>query len=890
MRDTEQAIANLVAKVEQLEKRQNQLKNYVLRLKTQFTHFQGQFQQRPELETLHTLQEQYQQLAQIFAEPGDLSLSETETASSSPFPLFNLDGTETPLNPAETEGDGEELDNLDHLENLDAFTNFEDLEAAYDLEAGLSLEELKILGLEADGDYGDGQETSDEDFDGDPGALDPDLGLEPLDLDSDRLDGLGALDDDDPLESLALDSGEAELMDFAMAGDLESDADPSFDGTPSEDLHTMDLDGEDLVAEDLDEDLDLDLEPAIGELSPETLAILAEDTPVGDRPAIQRENPIEGEMANGDSPKTLPETEALPGREMSLDLELSEADPRETLAMAAPESSVFTPELPEAPELLEPLNHLDSRDYLEVEPDVEPMDFTDEELPPPPEDFSLSSELDLSAIAPDVLELTAPPLALDDDGQVAESFQEVAPSEFTFVREPQTPENSPETPKAEFLEGDRPELPRGEREMVVPVTESPEAPQDPADREGEGNGTTAELSPPDLSVDVLETKIKERELRFVGLRLQGLDLQKSDLSYCYFDDSDLSHGNLEKTTLRETTFKGSRLAHSNFRRAHFYRTQFLGAHLVGANFSHSILEQVNFSQAHCPGADFSEADLSFRVRWDGGDFTAANFFRANLRRVKFPAISFRGANLRQANLMGADLSAVDLTDATLEDAIYSDRTVFPPDFQPVGAHLIQPQANLAGANLSGINLKGVNLIGANLAGANLSHSNLNRSDLSEANLRGALLHHAFLEAQFLEACLENADLHQANLQNANLTGANLQGANLQNANLKYSNFTTADLRGANFQNTDSYRANFNGANLEGIDLEGVDFEGDLSGANLQNANLKGVNLSYLDLSWANFSGADLTGVNFRKANVDNANFQGAIGRDLPQEDNPLGKS
>lgn len=83
-------------------------------------------------------------------------------------------------------------------------------------------------------------------------------------------------------------------------------------------------------------------------------------------------------------------------------------------------------------------------------------------------------------------------------------------------------------------------------------------------------------------------------------------------------------------------------------------------------------------------ADFSGADLEW-AELGGADLSWANLAGADLSRANLQGADLRGTDLRRARLDGANLDTTDLSEADFRDAHYTGDTIWPPNFDPVGA-------------------------------------------------------------------------------------------------------------------------------------------------------------------------------------------------------------
>ncbi len=179
-------------------------------------------------------------------------------------------------------------------------------------------------------------------------------------------------------------------------------------------------------------------------------------------------------------------------------------------------------------------------------------------------------------------------------------------------------------------------------------------------------------------LDLVPYVDKDREnANEVSLHLRG-----RDLTYAYFDRSDLHRADLTGAKLNYAS-----MSKTNLSRARMRSAQLIGVNLEGANLAHADLSFAKITQANLKKTELQCANLYFSTIVD-----------SDLSNAKMP-----GSNLHNATLQASNLG----------------------------------QVNLQGSNMIFASLQISNFLKANLQGANLSGANLTGSDLSETLLQGS---------------------------------------------------------------------------------------------------------------------------------------------------------
>ncbi len=151
--------------------------------------------------------------------------------------------------------------------------------------------------------------------------------------------------------------------------------------------------------------------------------------------------------------------------------------------------------------------------------------------------------------------------------------------------------------------------------------------------------------------------------------------------------------------------------------AYFDRSDLHRADLTGAKLNYASMNETNLSRARMRSADLTGVNLE-RANLAHADLSLAKIYNANLKQTRMQC-----ANLYFATIVGSDLSNAKLSGSNLH-------------YASVQASNLR-QTNLQGANIIFASLQVSDLLKANLQGANLSGADLTGTDLSEALLQGA---------------------------------------------------------------------------------------------------------------------------------------------------------
>ena len=160
-------------------------------------------------------------------------------------------------------------------------------------------------------------------------------------------------------------------------------------------------------------------------------------------------------------------------------------------------------------------------------------------------------------------------------------------------------------------------------------------------------------------------------------------LNRSDLEKQYisgkrsFYQANLEQVDLENMFLSRIEMKQANLNYANLN----------NADLSDADLAQSFLIGTQLDKAHLSGIDLTQANLT-QAKFTKSILNQANFAEACLEEACLIGAALIGANFAKANLSGASLLGANLSGANFEGAFYDSKTVFPPDFDPVGKKMI----------------------------------------------------------------------------------------------------------------------------------------------------------------------------------------------------------
>ncbi|MCP4936642.1 MAG: pentapeptide repeat-containing protein [bacterium] len=236
-------------------------------------------------------------------------------------------------------------------------------------------------------------------------------------------------------------------------------------------------------------------------------------------------------------------------------------------------------------------------------------------------------------------------------------------------------------------------------------------------------------------MDLVPYLDKDREdANEVSLHLRG-----RDLTYAYFDRSDLHRADLTGAKLDFASMSETNLSHARMRSA-----RLTGVNLERANLAHADLSLVKFYNANLKNTGMQCANLYF-----------ATIIGSDLSNAKLPGSNLHYATLQASNLGQADLQGSNMVFASLQLS----------DFLKV---------NLQGANLSGANLTGANLSEARLQGADMGLTTILGTNFALAQIwqtkppldtRIRLQNHATISFQSLDSSEETKHYIDSSCQN-----------------------------------------------------------------------------------------------------------------------------
>jgi uncharacterized protein YjbI with pentapeptide repeats len=169
-----------------------------------------------------------------------------------------------------------------------------------------------------------------------------------------------------------------------------------------------------------------------------------------------------------------------------------------------------------------------------------------------------------------------------------------------------------------------------------------------------------------------------------GVNVKGARLpQKSDLSYFFFDNSQLDyvaipadskligiricHSDLrgafmDEVNLSYSDLSGSALERITLRKATLIKARFIGSRLACANLIKVVAKEASFNRAKLRKALFSGAKLK-KANFGYADLRESNLNEADLSEVDFGSADLSRASFKDAKLNGAKLYKADLTNA-----------------------------------------------------------------------------------------------------------------------------------------------------------------------------------------------------------------------------------
>lgn len=156
--------------------------------------------------------------------------------------------------------------------------------------------------------------------------------------------------------------------------------------------------------------------------------------------------------------------------------------------------------------------------------------------------------------------------------------------------------------------------------------------------------------------------------------------------------------NLSSTDLRDADLIGANLMRANLTGTNLSSANLNGVILTGAALSGADLSNARLKRASLRDADLSFANLHGAMLHDAylcyTDFRNADLYRADLRNADLSGAKLVDAQLISTNLSGANLSDANLWNAKLQranfqNAEYNRNTIWPADFDPQAAGVIE---------------------------------------------------------------------------------------------------------------------------------------------------------------------------------------------------------
>ena len=185
---------------------------------------------------------------------------------------------------------------------------------------------------------------------------------------------------------------------------------------------------------------------------------------------------------------------------------------------------------------------------------------------------------------------------------------------------------------------------------------------------------------------------QKRQLLISQLTSKSVDISTNAIEEIVRNDWHVD-GSMSNTFLGKLNLPSAEINLANFENSELVEANFKDASLYRSNMQWALLQRANFTNADLSFSDLSYADLIDCI------LINVNLFHANLFRSHLGSANLIHANLMDSNLEGADLFRADLRGANLEnanlkntnlrDAIFNSKTLFPYDFNPNEAGMIE---------------------------------------------------------------------------------------------------------------------------------------------------------------------------------------------------------
>lgn len=152
-------------------------------------------------------------------------------------------------------------------------------------------------------------------------------------------------------------------------------------------------------------------------------------------------------------------------------------------------------------------------------------------------------------------------------------------------------------------------------------------------------------------------------------------------------------GSLNNISLYKANLPGVELNLASFENSDLVEANFQGARLYSVNMKWAILQRANLTNADLSFSNLSDADLT-NIVLAGANLFHTIFVRAHMEVADLKDADLRDADLEGADLFGADLRGANLKNANLKQTLlktarYNSKTIFPNEFNPTEAEMIE---------------------------------------------------------------------------------------------------------------------------------------------------------------------------------------------------------
>lgn len=383
-------------------------------------------------------------------------------------------------------------------------------------------------------------------------------------------------------------------------------------------------------------------------------------------------------------------------------------------------------------------------------------------------------------------------------------------------------------------------------------------------------------------------RVVARDADFSGSQLPNVDLQYADIRGADFSDAVLVGVVLKRVDMTGAKFRNANLTEMEISPALKLDMQemwgrsdtirYEGADFSGANFNGVDLKYRHLRFCNFEGATFNGTDLEGAVL-TGSDFSKADLTAANLQFANLAATNFSGANLKNTNWQYAHTAAANLKGHNINELVakpnlYDSAKVpsskagkHPDNLEAIVTGSIKDYAgqDFSGKSFQGVRITKINFSGANFDGANFDYAEIGDTDFSLCSMKGAT---------FRFARLNDINFDEANLSNAVFFGATFHDSSFRKAILTKADFryigrgTLAMSGKMTFDGADLTDADFSNARLAWSDqqMRHIPVIKPLGSIFFKKANLSDANFSSAWMEGVDFDGANLTGVNATDVN------------------------